>query len=396
MNPHILKALTPHNSLPAGRTGTLVGRAWLPGNPAGPGVVAVRDGLLFDLSETTPTMSDLCNSDDPLAVAQNGGRPVGALEDVLLNSVWTARDSQVPWLLSPVDLQVVKASGVTFAESLLERVIEERAGGDRSEAEAIRGQIVALIGEDLSQIVPGSKAAMELKAHLVEAGSWSQYLEVGIGPDAEVFTKASPTSSVGTGAQVGIRRDSSWNNPEPELVLVVSAEGAVVGATLGNDVNLRDFEGRSALLLGEAKDNNAAASLGPFIRLLDETLDMDDLRTMTIDVSVHGEEGFEMVGTNSMSKISRDIADLVSATIGLNHQYPDGLALFLGTMFAPTDDRDEAGQGFTHKVGDVVQISSDELGTLVNSVDHCDRIEPWTFGVGALMRNLGARGLLAP
>jgi fumarylacetoacetate (FAA) hydrolase family protein len=283
---------------------------------------------------------------------------------------------------------------VTFATSLLERVIEEQARGDAGRADAIRRTITQVIGTDLSQVAPGSEAAMRLKAHLIENHAWSQYLEVGIGPDAEIFTKTAPMAAVGTGSEIGIRADSSWNNPEPELVLAVSARGAIVGATLGNDVNLRDFEGRSALLLGKSKDNNASCAIGPFLRLLDPTLSLDQLRRTTITLHVRGADGFELTGTSSMAEISRDVADLVAQTIGPNHQYPDGLMLFCGTMFAPIQDRDHAGQGFTHKVGDVVTIACPELGALVNRIAYCDQIAPWTFGANTLMRNLAARGLL--
>jgi fumarylacetoacetate (FAA) hydrolase family protein len=381
--------------LPAdGIDGTLVGRAWVPGHLAGPSVVALRSGGVFDISASAPTMSDLCNEVDPVAVASSQGTPVGSIADVLANSDEETRDASMPSFLAPVDLAAVKAGGVTFASSLLERVIEEQARGDKSASDEIRGQIVELIGDDLSQIVPGSDAAMALKEHFIAEGAWSQYLEVGIGPDAEIFTKASPMSAVGTGANVGIRRDSSWNNPEPELVMVVSSSGSIVGASLGNDVNLRDFEGRSALLLGKAKDNNAAAAIGPFIRLLDDTFTLDHLRNMTIELDLEGVDGFTLSGTSSMSMISRDPEDLVAATINRQHQYPDGLVLYAGTMFAPTQDRDRPGDGFTHKVGDVVSVSSKSLGTLVNTVDYCDIVAPWTFGASDLMRNLAARGLL--
>src|SRR5690606_10935732 len=275
-----------------------------------------------------------------------------------------------------------------------ERVIEEQARGDPSKADAVRRTITEVIGTDLSKVRPGSGAAMRLKAHLIEQGAWSQYLEVGIGPDAEIFTKTAPMAAVGAGSEIGIRADSSWNNPEPELVLAVNARGVIVGATLGNDVNLRDFEGRSALLLGKSKDNNASCAIGPFLRLLDDTLTLDQLRRTTITLRVAGKDGFELTGTSSMAEISRDIADLVGQTIGPNHQYPDGLVLFCGTMFAPIQDRDQPGEGFTHKVGDVVTIACPELGTLVNRVAYCDQIAPWTFGTHALMRNLAARGLL--
>jgi fumarylacetoacetate (FAA) hydrolase family protein len=357
-------------------------------------VVSLRGEDVFDISASVATMSDLCNHEDPVALARSDGVHLGSIDEILANSAYDTDLVSMPSFLAPIDLATVKASGVTFAVSLLERVIEEQARGDKSKAQSIRTKITDVIGTDLSQIEPGSESAMRLKRHLIADGAWSQYLEVGIGPDAEVFTKASPMSAVGTGAEVGIRRDSSWNNPEPELVVVVSASGSIVGATLGNDVNLRDIEGRSALLLGKAKDNNASAAVGPFIRLLDDTLALDDLRGLSIDLTVSGEDGFTMAGESSMRMISRDIEDLVAATIGRDHQYPDGIVLFAGTMFAPTQDRDQTGEGFTHKVGDVVEIFCPELGTLANTVNYCDAIAPWTFGTGALMRNLAARGLL--
>jgi len=387
--------LTPAAALPAdGTRGTLIGRVWLPGEPPGPAVVAIRDGGVFDLGRAAPTVSELLNADDPVALARSEGTRVGDLEEILANSAHDRRDPALPWLLAPCDLQAIKACGVTFATSMLERVIEEQARGDASKAEAIRAMITDLIGTDLSKIIPGSDAAMRLKAHLIEQGAWSQYLEVGIGKDAEVFTKCPPMAAVGTGSEVGVLSDSHWNNPEPELVLAISARGRIVGATLGNDVNLRDVEGRSALLLGKAKDNNASCAIGPFIRLLDPSFGLDQLRAITIGMSVRGEDGFTLSGTNSMAAISRDVTDLAAQTIGANHQYPDGAVLFTGTMFAPIQDRDHPGQGFTHKVGDLVEIACPELGTLVNRINHCDQIAPWTFGTGALMRNLARRKLL--
>ncbi len=319
---------------------------------------------------------------------------MGALADILANSAHDRRDPSLPWFLCPVDLQAIKACGVTFASSMLERVIEEKAKGDPAAADAIRREIGDRIGLDLSSIVPGSDEAMALKAALVERGMWSQYLEVGIGPDAEVFTKAPPMAGVGVGAEVGLHPVSSWNNPEPEIVLAIAADGRIVGATLGNDVNLRDVEGRSALLLGKAKDNNGSAALGPFIRLFDDGFSLDDVRVAELDLRVEGPDGFVLKGRSSMSRISRDVADLAVHTIGPTHQYPDGLVLMTGTLFAPTEDRGAPGQGFTHQLGDVVTISSARLGALVNRVDRADRIPPWTFGAGALMRNLARRGLI--
>ncbi len=387
--------LTPAASLPAdGMVGTLVGRAWVPGTVPGPSPVAIREDAVYDLSRATPTLSELLNADDPVAVARAPGERLGDLAEILANSACDRRDPALPHFLAPADLQAIKASGVTFATSLLERVIEEQARGDAGRAEAIRRTIADVIGTDLSNIRPGSDAALRLKDHLIAERAWSQYLEVGIGKDAEIFTKCPPMAAVGTGSEIGIRADSSWNNPEPELVVAVSARGEIVGATLGNDVNLRDLEGRSALLLGKAKDNNASAAIGPFVRLLDDSFGLEQLRAATISLRVGGKDGFELEGASSMSQISRDVTDLVAQTLGANHQYPDGLMLYCGTMFAPIQDRDRPGGGFTHKVGDVVLIACPELGTLVNRVSHCDQIAPWTFGTGALLRNLAARGLL--
>jgi fumarylacetoacetate (FAA) hydrolase family protein len=387
--------LTPAATLPAdGTAGTLVGRVWMPGDPPGPAVVAIREDGVYDISHAAPTMADLANAEDPLALAQADGERLGDLAAVLENSAYDRRDPMQPYVLAPCDLQALKACGVTFATSLLERVIEEQARGDASKSDAIRARIADVIGTDLSKVKPGSDAATRLKQHLVQQGAWSQYLEVGIGPYAEVFTKAPPMAAVGTGSEIGIHPESTWNNPEPEVVLVVNARGEIVGASLGNDVNLRDFEGRSALLLGKAKDNNASCAIGPFIRLLDRSFDLERLRRTTVSLKVAGSDGFELAGSSSMAEISRDVTDLVGQTIGPNHQYPDGFMLFAGTMFAPIQDRDQPGQGFTHKRGDLVTISCPELGALVNRVEHCHRIAPWIFGTGALMRNLAARRLL--
>ena len=377
---------------------TLVGRIWQPG--VGPVLVAVHEGGLHDLSRLAPTMSDLLErAESPSAsvrdaVTAGKASRIAELAAVLANSDATARDEAKPWLLAPCDLQAVKASGVTFVESLLERVIEEQARGDASRAEATRAALSGVLGDNLAGIVPGSAEAAKVKEVLIGQGAWSQYLEVGIGPDAEIFTKAPVLSAVGTGADVGIHAASVWNNPEPEVVLAVNSRGETLGAALGNDVNLRDFEGRSALLLGKAKDNNASCAIGPFIRLFDAHFGIDDVRRITVALEVTGPEGFTLEGSSSLAKISRDPLDLVSQAIGAHHDYPDGFMLFLGTMFAPTQDRHGPGQGFTHVVGDRVRIAAPELGALVNRVVHSDQAPRWTFGLSALMRNLASRGLL--
>ena len=387
--------LTAKELLPEdGARGTLVGRVWLP-RLNGPATVAVRADGVFDVTARFATVSALCEEDDPAGALRGfKGERIGDLGIIAANTPPDQRDPQKPWLLAPLDLQVLKAAGVTFAISMLERVIEERARGNPASAEAIRKEVVRLVGDDFSKLKPGSPEAMRLKQVLVEQGAWSQYLEVGIGPDAEVFTKAPVLSSVGTGMDAGLHPKSTWNNPEPEVVLAVSSDGKIVGATLGNDVNLRDFEGRSALLLSKAKDNNASCAVGPLLRLFDQSFSLDDVRKMEVGLTVKGQDGFVLEGHSSISKISRDPTDLVAQTIGPVHQYPDGFALFLGTMFAPVKDRDAPGQGFTHKRDDIVTIAAPQLGKLVNRMRNSDECEPWTFGVGALMKSLAARKVL--
>jgi len=380
--------------LPVDGAGALAGRVWRP-DADGPSIVAIRGEHAFDISRAFPTVRDLCEAPDPARALQAAeGEPLGSLDPILANTPSDHRDATKPWLLAPIDLQAVKAAGVTFAVSTLERVIEERARGNPDEAAAIRTEVNRLVGHDLARLKPGSEQAMALKEVLVRQGVWSQYLEVGIGPDAEIFTKTAPMASVGTHMDAGLHPKSSWNNPEPEVVLAVASSGRIVGATLGNDVNLRDFEGRSALLLSKAKDNNASCAIGPFLRFFDETFSLDDVRRMTVTLTVEGPDGFRLEGSSSMAKISRDPEDLVAQMIGPHHQYPDGAVLFLGTMFAPVEDRDAPGQGFTHKVGDVVTIAAPQLGQLVNHIRRSDECEPWTFGAGALMKNLARRRLL--
>ena len=372
-------------------SGTVLGRVW---NPAvkGPAVVTIRNGRMMDItSAAAPLVRDICEMNDPVAyVRKADGVDLGEAGTIAQNAV--AQDRL--HMLAPCDLQAVKACGVTFAGSMVERVIEEQAAGDPTKADDIRSRIGARIGASLTNIQPGSAQATQVKAALIREDLWSQYLEVGIGPDAEVFSKAQTLSSVGSGAEIGLHPVSTWNNPEPEVVLAVSSQGRIVGATLGNDVNLRDVEGRSALLLSKAKDNNASSAIGPMIRLFDEGFSLDDVRTAQLTLTVNGEDGYSLSGASSMTEISRDPEDLVQQTIGRHHQYPDGLMLYLGTLFAPTQDRDVPGEGFTHKMGDVVTIASPDLGALNNTVRLSTQCVEWTFGISHLMRNLAARGLL--
>jgi fumarylacetoacetate (FAA) hydrolase family protein len=376
------------------QTGLFVGRVWVP--ETGPVLVVLRDGDLIDITtKEVPTMRDLLEMDDPTAYAKNSsGITVGSLTELEAESLSAACDSSTRHFLAPNDLQSVKAAGVTFASSMVKRVIEERAAGDPQAAEAIRTRIGGLIGNSLSNITPGSKQAEDVKKALIQEGLWSQYLEVGIGPDVEVFSKAPILSAVGWGAPVGLHPKSVWNNPEPEIVLAVNSKSTIQGAAIGNDVNLRDFEGRSALLLSKAKDNNASAAIGPFIRLFDESYSMDDVRSAELTMTVTGTDGYVLQGKSLMAEISRDPSDIVSQTINENHQYPDGFMLYLGTLFAPTEDRDVPGEGFTHKTGDRVEIRATGLGILTNDVRLSNECAPWTFGPAAFMRNLSARNLI--
>jgi fumarylacetoacetate (FAA) hydrolase family protein len=391
----ILSRMTEQATLPTDRTAVvLAGRVWRP-DVAGPSIVAIRSDGVFDISLLAPTMRDLCESETAVEAVRSGaGERIGTVAEILANTPLEARDPSKPWLLAPIDLQAIKAAGVTFARSLLERVIEEQAKGAPESADAIRRQVEQQLGGDLRRLKPGSPEALAVKTVLVAQGAWSQYLEVGLGEDAEIFTKAQPMSAVGHGMDAGLHPRSTWNNPEPEVVLVVNSEGRIVGATLGNDVNLRDFEGRSALLLPKAKDNNASAAIGPFIRFFDGAFLLDAVRKMEVRLTVDGLDGFRLTGTSSMAEIARDPADLVAEMMGSTHQYPDGAVLYLGTMFAPVEDRDAPGMGFTHKLGDIVTISAPELGSLTNRMTTADQAPPWTFGAGALMRNLAKRGLL--
>ncbi len=391
----MMHPLTPATTLPEdGFAGALAARVWRP-DLGGPAVVAVREGGLIDISKTFPTMRDLCEDASPAeALRGASGDKIATLEEVLANTGEDNRDPTRLWLLAPIDLHAIKAAGVTFAVSMLERVIEERARGDMSAAAEIRTEITRLVGEDFSKLKPGSAEAMHLKEVLLAQNAWSQYLEVGIGPDAEIFTKAPAMAAVGTGADAGIHVKSHWNNPEPEVVLVVASDGRIVGATLGNDVNLRDVEGRSALLLGKAKDNNASCALGPFLRFFDGGFSLDTVRSMYVTLRVEGVDGYTLEGSSSMDKISRDPADLAEQMIGPHHQYPDGAVLFLGTLFAPIEDREEPGKGFTHKVGDVVTVATPALGRLTNRIRYSHECAPWTYGASHLMRHLAKRGLI--
>ncbi len=375
-------------------TGAWLGRVHLPAT--GPAVITIRDGHVVDLTcRRAPTVRDICEMQEPASFVQSAsGNLIGSLESIERNSVEGEDDENLPRLLAACDLQVIKAAGVTFARSMVERVIEERAAGDPSKAESIRTRIKARIGPRLNTIKPGSHLADKIKEAMIAEGIWSQYLEVGIGPDAEIFTKCPVLAAVGSGARIGIHPRSAWNNPEPELVLVVNSRGQIIGASLGNDVNLRDFEGRSALLLGKSKDNNASTAIGPMIRLFDESFSLDAAMAMEIKMRISGIDGFLLEDTSRMREISRDPNDLVAQTINENHAYPDGFALFCGTPFVPIKDRDTAGEGFTHHIDDLVEIESPELGRLSNRVGHCADCRRWDFSVSHLMRNLAMRGLL--
>jgi fumarylacetoacetate (FAA) hydrolase family protein len=395
MSARIHERLTVAASLPADAgDALLVGRVFVPA-VEGPVLVRVVGDDLLDLSTIASISSELLDRADAIdAIRQTRLPRIGSLAAALANAAPAGRDTAAPWLLAPGDLQAIKAAGVTFVASMLERVIEEQARGDPGKAEGVRARIAGIVGDNLRNVRPGSAEAARIKDVLLAEGLWSQYLEVGIGPDAEMYTKSQPMSAVGPGVDIGIHRQSTWNNPEPEIVLAINSRGETVGATLGNDVNLRDFEGRSALLLGKAKDNNASCAIGPFVRLFDRDFTIDTVRQADIALEVDGPDGFRLEGSSSIAQISRDPLDLAGQAIGPNHQYPDGLMLFLGTMFAPTQDRQAPGLGFTHEVGDIVTIATPSLGALVNRVNYADAIAPWTFGAGALMRNLAARGLL--
>jgi fumarylacetoacetate (FAA) hydrolase family protein len=375
----------------------LVGRLWDPGR--GPRLVAVAGEGLVDVTSLGPTMADLAERADPATdvLERAGDAPGWSLAEVLGSTAAEADrrrgaaghlELERPVLLSPVDLQVIKAAGVTFVRSMVERVIEERVGGDMSRAAEIRAQLDGSIGRSISDVKPGSEEAFAVLAVMRENGLWSQYLQVGLGAHPEVFTKAPLLSSVGHGWDIGIAGISTWNNPEPELALVIDRDGTPKGATLGNDANLRDIEGASALLLPLAKDNNASASLGPFVRLFDSAFRLDDAASTTITMRIEGTDGFVLQATAPQGDISRPVSELVAHTLNRRHQYPDGVVLYCGTPFAPTEDRDAPGMGFTHHDGDLVSIGSPALGTLVNRVTPSEQAPVWHHGVRDLFRAL--------
>jgi len=390
----------PRKLLPLDATeALLVGRIWMPAlsdRPAGPCVVRVTDQAVYDLTPDFPTVSHLMNAPDAVkAVGTTSvGKRIASFDEIAEATLSAATSDRVARFLSPVDLQPIKASGVTFYDSLLERLIEERTGGRHETADQVRREITARLGDGLDRVVPGSPAALEMLARLRAAGIWSQYLEVAIGQDAEIFTKASPLACIGTGASVGVLRHSKWNNPEPEVVLIIDRQGRIAGASLGNDVNHRDIEGRSALLLGRAKDNNACCAIGPFVRLIDPQFTLDRLRAVRVDLAIDGRDGFRFHDSNALSRIRRDIVGIVEQCIGPNNAYPDGVALMLGAMCSVKQDRFGDGTGFTHCVEDVVRVSSPDLGCLANRVLYCDQVPPWTLGLAELMQNLARRGCL--
>ena len=385
--------LTRENTLPSeGLVGTFIGRAWTAGGIPGPTPVLVAPDGVFSLAAAAPTVSALLELTDPAEAARRcTGERLGDVTTLLENTPFDRRAPGRPWLLAPADLQAVKACGVTFLKSMLERVVESLATGDPDAALSTRATLEAEVGESLSRVRPGSPEAARVKEVLVSRGLWSPFMEVGIGPDAEIFTKTQPMSTVGTGDEVGILPTSTWNNPEPEVVLAINSRGRIVGATIGNDVNIRDMVGRSTLLACRAKDNRASCAVGPFIRLFDATFTLDDVRRMILRMTIEGDDGFALTGTHSMADISRDVLDLAAQTVGPHNQYPDGVLLFTGTSIAPSEDREGPGKGFTHHIGDIVTISSPQLGSLINRVNHTDRIPPWTLGAGKLLEILTAR-----
>ncbi len=385
--------LTTENSLPAeGLKGTFVARVWMPGKHPGPVPALVTPEGVFSLFPAVPTVSHLLESDDPVEAAhRSAGERIGEVAALLANTSVDRRDTARPFFLAPADLQAVKACGVTFVHSMLERVIESTAGGEPDAAATTRATIEAEVGQDLARVRPGSEEARRVKGALQARGLWSPFMEVGIGPDAEIFTKTQPMSAAGTGEEVGVLPTSSWNNPEPEVVLVIDSRGRILGATIGNDVNIRDMVGRSLLLACRAKDNRSSTALGPFIRLLDDTFDLDDIRRLRLTLTIQGGDGFYLTETHDMAEMSRDVTDVTAQCIGPHNQYPDGLLLFTGTSVAPAADRDGPSKGFTHHVGDIVTISTPLLGALINRVNHTDRIAPWTYGARNLLDNLLAR-----
>jgi len=384
--------LTAAQVLPSdGYAGTLVGRALFPGVFPGPCVVAIREDGVHNISGTVPTMAQLLNAPNPLATLQRALRNcvyLGPLESLLENSTPSTHDPLKPYLLTPIDLQAVKAVGLTFVNGLLQRFADDNGGA------ATVAKMEKAAGVALGKILPGSEEAARLRTALMEDGLWNDTLEVGFGPDVELFTKAQPLSAVGTGAEIAVLPTSKQTFAEPEVVLMLNADGKICGATLGCDMTARDVEARSLLLLGRAKDQNATCAVGPFIRLFDQTFSLPNVQGMNLTYAFEGADDAVFTDTGSMDQIGRGLITLARQVVNEHHGYPDGVALFTGCMFKAPSSRGASDTPFTHQVGDVVIIKASPLGTLINRVNTTDKVRPWSFGMSDLMANLANRQLL--